>query len=414
MIKYYYYCILLILKIEILLLLKLSSSSSGFDCGHYGNWNIENNNTKIFDIVQQWLTQWQKQCDKDFYYGLPLGQGIGSDIIGASNWFEFAIENNKVFRPPYYWIWSDIDVSNCSIPNSKGTIDCYFEPISPCGLNSSQLKLVSTSSAETNYINEAYDLFNYLNQTDACYLAFKSKHSIQWIHGSFLHYITRPRKDLVQYYAQRRNLLFEKNNKEGKIIGVHVRGGSPDNGRHVANVSYYIEAIDIIAKELNEEVTTVFMCSDLPEKTLVSEVYLSTTYPRPWKYVLLSHLSLPSDEHMEAAFALKADLDHKYSRKQLATEFMSDVDILTNTDAFIGTWSNMYTLVTALRIARGKNTFQKHACFLHIGYVPRPKFLCEGSEEAKEIWRLQTGGRGYSGKEGVGPPNWEGFYSVSR
>ena len=266
-----------------------------------------------------------------------------------------------------------------------------------------------STPSNTNYLNKAYELFNYLNSTDACYLAFKSKRSIQWIHGSFLHFVTRPRKDLIQYYAQRRNLLFDSNDKGGKIIGVHVRGGSPDNGRHVANISYYIEAIDIIAKEI-QQVSAVFLCSDLPEKTLVSEEFLTKTFPRPWKYVLLPHLSLPSEKHMEAAFALKDDVNHKYSRRQLATEFMSDVDILTKTDAFIGTWSNMYTLVTALRIARGNNKFKKHSCFLHIGYVDKPKFLCEGDEEAKTIWKTQTGGNGYSGNEDTGPPNWEGFY----
>ena len=96
MITYY---VLLILNIEILI--KLSLPSSGFDCGHYGHWDLEKNNTKMFDIVQQWLTQWQKQCDKGSYLGMPLGQGIGSDIIGAANWFEFAIENNKGLKHLY-------------------------------------------------------------------------------------------------------------------------------------------------------------------------------------------------------------------------------------------------------------------------------------------------------------------------
>ena len=72
-----------------------SSSTSGFDCGHYGSWELIKNDTIIFDIVQQWISQWQSQCEKGIYHGLNLGNGIGSDLIGASNWFEFAIENNK-------------------------------------------------------------------------------------------------------------------------------------------------------------------------------------------------------------------------------------------------------------------------------------------------------------------------------
>jgi len=386
-------------------LLNNSNSSSGFDCGHYGHWDLVRNET-MFYLFQEWLHNWQQQCDKGFFEGMSLGQGMGSDIIGASNWFEFAIERNNVYRPYHYWQWSNLDVSNCSIPNSKGTIDCYFEPLSTCGLDSNQINLVSNNDRDRlNYLNEAYELFNYLNATDACYLAFKAKRSIQWIHGSFLHYITRPRKDLIPYYQSRVNILNASNDKGGRIIGVHIRGGSPDNRRTIANVSYYIEAIDIIAKEL-DQVTAVFFCSDQPEKTVVSVEYLTSTFPRPWKYILLEHLTLPSNHHNEAAFALKDDVQHKYSRKQLATEFLSDVDILTKTDAFIGTWSNMYTLVTALRIARGNTRFKKHSCFLHIGVVP-PKFLCEGDEEAKMIWKLQTGGRGYSGDEKTGPPNWE-------
>ena len=85
----------LVLVLIVLVLVKLSSSSSGFDCGHYSNWEVIKNDTIIFDMVQQWLHSWQNQCDKGYYAGLPLGNGIGSDLIGAANWFEFAIENNK-------------------------------------------------------------------------------------------------------------------------------------------------------------------------------------------------------------------------------------------------------------------------------------------------------------------------------
>ena len=65
--------ITLYVLIILIVIIKLSLSSSGFDCGHYGSWELIKNDTIIFDIVQQWLHSWQNQCSKGFYYGLPLG-----------------------------------------------------------------------------------------------------------------------------------------------------------------------------------------------------------------------------------------------------------------------------------------------------------------------------------------------------
>ena len=69
-------------------------------------------------------------------------------------------------------------------------------------------------------------------------------------------------------------------------IGVHVRGGDPDANRKVANLTYYIQAIDFKAAELARKgrpVGLVYLCSDSPDENIISSESMQERFPRPFR-----------------------------------------------------------------------------------------------------------------------------------
>jgi hypothetical protein len=192
------------------------------------------------------------------------------------------------------------------------------------------------------------------------------------------------------------------------VIAIHVRGGRPDSKRVPCNVSYYIEAADKIAAELllieKKTVKWVFLCSDYQEEVLGSAASLSERFPRQWTYVLLPHLSmaplineshtrLREIQHLMEAKSL--DRYGKPSREDIVVEYIADIEILAGANAFIGSSSNLYTLATGLRVARGNDRFVNHSCYMRLATTP-PTFHCEGDPVAAELWQHHSLG-GYSG-----------------
>jgi hypothetical protein len=380
----------------------MKSQQSGYSCPGEP-WIIDNNDKDfIFNYFQQWLYKWQYDCnEKSNYEGLSVGMGIGSSILGSSNWFEFALEQGKFYRPNYEWEWADKNSSTCTFSGIP-SLDCYFKPLTQCGINNSYIdkESLNSNSIDLSLIPEMQNI----KSIDSCIIAKNLKKSLQFIHGNIIHYIIRQNKDLEELINIKRNEIFKikSNISSNIIVGVHIRGGNPDSGRIVLHISHYIRVIDDLNFALkleNKSIVAVYMCSDLPEYTFISVEYLTKTYPRSYKYLTIppergsiTRLKEQESEHFAN--------NNPHEKRKLATEFFMDIDILSNTDIFIGSQSNIYVLVSALRIARNINkinNFYNHSCFLRSEHASKPPDLnCERSYQVTELWKHLSRG-GYSG-----------------
>lgn len=331
-------------------------------------------------------------------------------MMMASNWFVISAEKGCYYRPNYLWSWaSEQPMTQCTL--GKPTLDCYFQPLSKCNIehingNLTTLEIPKPMDFKPKTI-------------DSCGLAKWAKKSLQWVHGNILHYMMRPNIASHKVISERLNMVYQhiKEGSNSSLIGVHIRGGTLEHFRHPANLSYYIDAVDKIAAELSaigKPVGAVFICSNTPDKTFVSMEHLTLNYPRPWKYVTLPHASSPADALLELGRfdAAKSTKAQKTPKEILALEFFSDIEILVRSDAFIGSWSNIYFVTTALRVARGTiyghnryyinnsssstfTYFKNHSCFMNIKRVP-PVLECEGSPESRLAWYDESSG-GYHG-----------------
>ena len=158
--------------------------------------------------------------------------------------------------------------------------------------------------------------------------------------------------------------LCESYTSTESLVAVHIRGGAPDGDRVPLNVSFYIEKVDLLAKELaalGKPVKGVFLCSDSPDENIKSSEYMSSTFPRSWKYFVIPHTSLGPGE---AEYNLRNPNNlNKPSNRILMTEFLADLELLTSADAFIGSASNIYFMVSALRAAK-QTGLRNHTCQL--------------------------------------------------
>jgi hypothetical protein len=76
-------------------------------------------------------------------------------------------------------------------------------------------------------------------------------------------------------------------------IAVHVRGGNPDGGRRVVNITTYMEAVDQAAHKLSQlgkPVQRVFFCGDNSEATFAAAEYMTEHFPRAFQYSVLNYM----------------------------------------------------------------------------------------------------------------------------
>jgi hypothetical protein len=336
--------------------------------------------------VQSLINLRQHACERPVDTIHPGECGLGCNINWGVAFLAEAFFGNKVYRPKAFgnWAWAHENATKCSAELSA--IDCFTKPLSYCGLrhrnesnNPSSHKKMLVLERES--FNNVCDFASHLNK------------SVQWVHGQFVQYFLRPRRDVEEYIT----LLHSKigKNIKGSTIGCHVRSGALDDGRKPSNVTIYIAAIDAMAKNLSEQgkpVGAVFFCSDLPEEALISSEYLQQTFPRPWKYVILPHTSLGKGDaeiHMRNKSNPVA-----HEKFRLVSEYYSDINVLANTDAFVGSESNFYPIVAALRVIR-QPFYHNRTCFLDIRVHDTPPLFCEGSQEAKQLWQRYF--QGYNG-----------------
>lgn len=401
---------------------ELDSKFSVFNCGDADSpgWEI----TPDIDQVERkrflnFIHFWQHDCPTP-----ENKKGISNDINpwGGISWtihnnmfyFLLAIEMGKIYRPigQYHWVWAEYsEPKNCSL--GLGDIDCFFKPLSNCTFNI--INSFDSNAWEEDIksidINLGREYAKHLGFRDICTAAKYTKKSVQWVHGQYVEYIIRSRTDIAPMILLRKNMVFEHiTNKSHELsVSVQYRGQQPDEKRKPAPLSVYIEQIDKfskIAEAQGKVIKVVYICSYDQKSNIVSSDHMASLFPRPWTYVVLDHLTMGS---IEAEYSLmklypndiKSSPDLP-SKRDLVMEFMADIEILASTDIYIGTFSNIYTTVGALRIARNVSD-KSNTCYVHIsGYVGIPPVYCEGSEEAKAYWRSRAKPGGYMNPSSFG------------
>lgn len=384
------------------------STFSVFNCGSAtdSGWEITTDTENKDDAraFQNFLLYWQNNCENKYFLNTHNGDGgIGFAILNNLKSFIFSVELGKIYRPSGHWHWAEYsNQNNCSL--GYGAIDCFFEPLSTCeNLIINSFDKVAISNLQNIDVTTGKALALHLGSQDICTSAKYMKKSVQWVHGQYVDYLIRPRTDILPDIAFRVNEVFKyiKNSSIEATIGVHYRGQTPDENRKPADLDTYIEQVDIKANELKERgriVTTVYFCSYDQSSNIRSAEYLNSKFPRPWRYIVLDHLTMGSIEAEWSLMKLYANDKrpaHLPSKRDQVMEFLADIEILAEVDVFIGSFSNIYALATLLRVAHGKAE-KSSSCFVDIcNYEGKAPTYCEGTEEAKFYWISRNGPGGY-------------------
>jgi hypothetical protein len=386
--------------------------------------------------------------------------GIGSSITNGALHLAIALLQQKVYRPTKHWLWADSDPLKCTL--NMSSLDCYFQLLSSCGKNPLDAKLENEERASTLYCKSSLHVSKGTtldgNSADTiCALAQVWSKPIIWVYGQLIDYIIRPNSYLRDFIRHRSELVFNDTSskhlmyatspppphqtpvghRNGAIIGIHIRGRSPDADRATLSLSHYMRAMDEKAAEIERRqreeqrnatrarkeaiafgvtggaaaegaateevavpgVVAVFICTDDVASTVVSEEHLNTLYPRKWRYVLLPRREVGGAKE-EQETALRNMKQGTVDRQELLAEYMADMEILAKADAFIGCHSNVYGIVAALRLSRYSQHFPlNHTCLLD-HRLPRISvdgeedgpfvpLHCEGSKVARGFWSSQ-------------------------
>lgn len=378
---------MIILIIILILLSPITCQSkrwtfSVFHCGSYNakSWEItnhtdhENSDIKNF---QSFLYFWQNNClnrkRSHEYIDNENDKNFATMIMNHIKHFILAIELGQIYRPKNnIKIIGYNNIHNCSL--GLGAIDCFFKPISRCEAKKHHVyDIQAVDELDTMDLSTGKEIALTLGGHDICAAAKYMKKSVQWIHGQYLDFMIQSRLDIASNITRRKNEILDivKQKESGMSIGVYVEGI-----HQISEVSALIEFIDMKSKFLIDNgklLTMVYISSDSSiELNLLNNIV--TAYPRPWSYSLSTS---------------------SRSGKDSVIDFLSDVEILSNTDMFIGFFSNMYIMIALLRIARNFGE-HKDICYIDPFSVDlKDIILCEGSEAAKVSWRRFDGLGGY-------------------
>lgn len=364
------------------------SSWSVWTCKGMEQWPTDNENINASIIFQRWLYSWQNNCQtninsKPILHGKG---GYGHSFVQITQQIVSSIEMGIIYLSTEKFIWADDDSNACTM--NMQTISCYLQPMTTCSDNDSlAMKFRDPMVNITESLNAISN-----SPLDSCSMARLAKKSLMWVNGQFLMFLMRPREDILIDIKATTNPILNYRKDNESIIAVHIRGGTPDGGRVPLNVSLYLEQVDIIALEIErsgKQVVGVFLCSDQQEENIKSTEYMTEVYPRKWKYFVIPHVNMGPGE---AEHNLNnPNVKNKPSKRSLMIDFLVDIDILSSADAFIGSSSNIFFMVSAIRAAKQSGQ-RNHTCVLQGIRDQDPSFLCENSIELKKIWTLVSKG----------------------
>jgi hypothetical protein len=219
-------------------------------------------------------------------------------------------------------------------------------------------------------------------------------------HVSMLDYAYRT-NPIVQARLRRR-LADSSGNNDARTrhisVGVHLRAGAPDGGRQALTLDDVMKQLDATVERVRlrgDIVSKVFICSDTQDTNIRSSEYMASAYPRNFTYVVLPHLNYSTGT--EAEFAMRDDIkNHVNIKFQVFAEFMTDVLLLVHSDVFLGSHSNVYVTVAALRMALFPGRPVVDTGYLDSHFSP-PRYMGEGEYKNRGTPIFHNGYGGFDG-----------------
>lgn len=334
--------------------------SVSYSCKGFDKWEVDfiSGNITTQDF-QEWLFAWQHSssiCHRGAVSDIQFDSGgVGLYLFSIiPDLFAQSFLQHKAFRPlspPFFW--ADVDANECT--HNIRSIDCYFESLSNCKLNS------DFSSIDFRKTKIGL-LFSQSEPMNVCTLAMKTKKSLIWLIGQLIFYTIRMRSDIKEIVDSRVSQVLVNN--KAYVIGVHIRTGEPDYGRKVINLDAYMDAIEQKLKSIdieNRDIIIYFACND--NNILKSETYLKNTYGNKYEYKYF--ISMVNDINTNKEIELELRKNSSISRKQLMIEYLTDILILAKSDLFIGSESSNYGVVSALKHGLGMTRFNPNICYIN-------------------------------------------------
>jgi hypothetical protein len=420
-----------LLSLLVLLVSWKTVSSSGFVCS--GSWEVDQGDAPfVFNQFQKWIYAWQHNCriGRKYFTSPSISTAsFAASYHNAADLLMMSMEAGTIFRPhsgrwgkANTFQWADVNEAACTL--GLRSLDCYFEPVTPCNTDQMDKYMANVNDAQ---VKQDLARFNFPDAQDSCTIAKTLKKSMVWVYGSLLHYLFRPSQQIqwpvyqriisaftddakilsldtkpenypATYYEYEDQVLSAK--KEFSTLGVQIGGGTTEimymRGKKKHSISldrlfYPWEFVDTIAERLASQgkpLKYVYFTSDSVELPTISAAYLTKAYPRAWKYILLPRINPTKYE------------DPKLNQT-ITVENLADIEILATTDFFIGSWSFYYQVVQGLRVARGL-VDPKSTCLIDnrepeitttpVLQVSFPMF-CGDDQKITENWKL----RGFQG-----------------
>ena len=381
-----------VLVIVTLSLFPVLLATSAFDCKGQKAWPVHTHDNDIMmPKFQNMLQAYQQKCSKsrlDYWTTTNYGGGIGAGMMISIVNFMKAFELGKIYRPKTPWLWAAPKPSvNCF--NEFASVDCFNTPLSTCWYkgNASFFTNLTTSINTT----EAFDFIK--KPCDICTLAKKSNKTILWVMGQMLHYHMRLPDFFQRQVDARIETIFPKNltaeidpitKLKCMSASLHVRGGTPDFSRRPFDGKDHIHILNQYNKKfkaLNSTICKVYVSGDHLEDTIF--------YPQELKNQTGGNFSAPFTVRngsfvfmsLPRYIAAPGELEHqvKFIKFQsnitmvsLYSEYVEDLLLHAQSDLFVGSHSNMYAAVSALRKAYHPSAKNDMTCFLDSRRSPPP------------------------------------------
>ena len=387
---------------------------SAFDC-RGAPWPLDTtDNDVIMPRFQNMLLTYQYRCSKspnDYWINTMYGSGLGSGMVISVVNFLKAFELGKIYRPTSSWLWAaDNDSEHCY--NHYNSIDCFNLPLTSCWYEGPD------NNVPSSVVFNKTDALNLIKgPTDICTLASRSKKTILWVMGQFLHYHMRlphlwekkVRARVETIFPKISNKLKKKDEidpvtgKKCITASIHVRGGTPDFSRKPMDGTDHYRALQHYNLKLNAKNTTickVYVSGDHLEDTIffpknlkIGEVgnFSAAFTVQNGSFVFMSlprYIAAPGELEYQVVNIRNS---HNITMSYLYSEYIEDLLLHAEADVFIGSHSNIFAIVGALRHAYHPNFKSDQTCYLDSRYSP-PPLHCMNSYDVIAFYHGALGG----------------------
>lgn len=412
---------------------RITHGWSAFDCNGLSEWPIDkNDNDEASKLFQDWLTLRQNFCmikNANLVYKTQLTGGFGYTIFAAAVDIIKAVELNLIFYPTTPWQWSNKNSSLCS--RGISAVDCFTLPLSYCHTNKKVKHISIPSSNESLQINIATYLRgsvendgDYLNNSaltinikqsqrlidgtaDICTMSKTMKKPILWTLGQALRYVLRlpeplqttMNKQMDHYLNEMKrtklSYLNEPSHTQCLTAAVHIRGGLLDCQRKPVNGQEHLKELYALNETLlkeNKTICSVLLTSD----NIYNTIFANVTLGKITDWNGLEVLALPRFTEFKDDLELnlgKLKSNVSFDTRKLFMDWYEDAFLSAHVDIYIGSHSNLFIVVSALRSALHPQLPNEFTCFLD-SQRGNAK-TCMGTSQMHMFWQAKC--RGFNG-----------------